>query len=455
LTFLVTACSDSVSKSDATTGNSTVNQSQHEEIVITMAMTGDSSNIEKDIQKFNTENNGYKIEIKRYSKQTEDNQLSYEESIKKFQYEDLEILQDIINSSEIDIVCNESFFNESYYEILKEKGAFVDLYSFMNDDIEVNTDTLDTHILNLNETKEKLYTLPVFYAINTLAGETQYVGNKENWNFEEFESHWNAMPTGSTIMGARQKEKVYPIILRNNLDSFIDYNSSEVHFDSPDFKKMLEFCNTFESANGQKGTYDYESISFVNPIIATGIMASPTFNPDNGLTCVGYPSQNGKGAYLSSAFLSFSINMNSSKEKQKIAWEFIRSFATEDYQLNNVIPFIDGTQNTEAYYSTEIGYCVNKKAFDTIAEKMINKECYTSTFTDKGQTFERRFPTQKDVDALRRYISLVKRWGTPTDSSLSEIINDEVLAYFNDEKTVDECIDIIQNRASIWINEQA
>ena len=284
MSFLLASCGNSVKKDDSVSDSSSdtihADNTQTESIVLTMAMTGDSSGIEQAIREFNAEDNGYRIEIKQYSDQISDEELSYEESSKKYQYEDFGILQDIINSSEIDIVCNSSFFNESYYEILQNKGAFVDLYTFMENDGEVNTDTLDTHILDLNETDGKLYTLPVFYAINTLAGDSEYVGQKENWTFDEFVSHWNSMPAGSTIMGSNQKENVYPIVLRNNLDSFIDYENAMVHFDSPDFKKMLEFCNQFESSNGQKGTYDHEAISFINPILATGIMASPTPKTD-------------------------------------------------------------------------------------------------------------------------------------------------------------------------------
>lgn len=79
--------------------------------------------------------------------------------------------------------------NESNYQILQNKGAFVDLYSFMENDPEVNTDTLDTHVLEVNEIDGKLYTLPDFYHINTLQGESKYVGTKENWTFDEFEEH--------------------------------------------------------------------------------------------------------------------------------------------------------------------------------------------------------------------------------------------------------------------------
>ena len=110
----------------------------------------------------------------------------------------------------------------------------------------MNTDTLDTHILNLNEIDNKLYAMPTFYAINGLYGESKYVGTKENWTFDEFVEHWNAMPPDSTLMGATDKDGVYNVVLGRNLNNFIDYENVKVNFDSPDFKRMLEFCNQFE-----------------------------------------------------------------------------------------------------------------------------------------------------------------------------------------------------------------
>lgn len=455
MTLLLTSCGDSVKKADTPLEASQTENSEKEDIIITLAMTGDSSGIEKTIKQFNDEDNGCHVEIKRYAEQFDEDGTPMAYSVEESQYQDIEILQDIIGSSNIDIVCNVSFFDESYYKILQGKGAFADLYSFMENDSEVNTDTLDTHILDVNETDGKLYTLPVFYAINSLVGETQYVGTKENWTFDEFISHWNDMPEGSTFVGANQKETVLNVVLSNNLNSFIDYENAQVHFDSPDFKRMLEFCDQFESTNGEKGGFDYNAVSFVGQAYVSAIMAAPSFNPDNGMTYVGYPSEDNNGAYFTSADLCYSINAKSSPEKQAAAWQFIRTFVTEEYQIENVIPYIEGIDNTDGYYSSEMGFCVNKNAFDKIAEKLINKEYYSPTFKDKEIEYDRRFPTEKDVAELRRYINSVNRWGTLVDSSVQKIIYDEISYYFNGEESLDECIDIIQNRASIWISEQS
>ncbi|MBQ6943390.1 MAG: extracellular solute-binding protein [Ruminococcus sp.] len=459
------SCSDTVKKAEISTDSSSVNSSNNsqgestqekkENIILTMAMSGDPEPLEKAMEEFNESDNGYQVQIKRYGDQSNDDGTINDLPPEQSQYKDIEILQDIMNTTNVDIVCNYSFGDIAYYNILQNKGAFVDLYTFMENDSEVNTDTLDTHILNLNEIDNKLYTMPTFYSINSLYGESQYVGTKENWTFDEFVEHWNAMPPDSTLMGATDKDGVFNVVLRRNLESYVDYENVKVNFDSPDFRRMLKFCNQFELNLADKATYNYDAPSMLAPLYVTAIMSAPMFNKDNGKTCVGYPSIDGNGAYLSSDGFSFSICASSSPEKQKAAWEFIRTFVAEEWQIENAIPLISGQGVIDDYYSTEAGYCVNKNAFDTISERLINKEYYSATFKNKDIEYERRFPNEEDVKELRRYINSVNRWENGTSRPIYEIVVEEASAYFAGGQTIDETIEHIQNRASIWVSEQS
>lgn len=454
VTSSIVSCSSitsdtSISENQTDEQNVSDEYKNSDDTVLTFAVSGDIGVIEKDIEEFNALDNGYRVEIKRYVNETE------EQSSELYASRDLELLQDITNKCSIDIVCNVSFANEVYYDILQNKGAFADLYTFMENDPEVNTDSLDKHILNVNEIGGKLYSMPTFYSVNGLYGDSQYVGTKENWTFDEFEAHWNAMPDGSTLTGAMDKESVFNVVLSRNLNSFVDYENTQVHYDSPEFKKMLEFCNQFEAMTGEKSIYDYDSVSMLSSFMATGIMNAPMFDQDNGITCVGYPSSDGNGAYLASSGLCYSICANISPEKQKAAWEFIRTFVTEEWQIENTIPYVKDTGASDGYYSSEMGLCVNKNAFNKIAENLVNKEYYPKTRESKDVEIETRFPTEKEIKEMRRYIESVNRWGTTISGAISEIVYDEVSAYFSGEKSVDECISLIQNRASIWISEQA
>ena len=52
------------------------------------------------------------------------------------------------------------------------------------------------------------------------------------------------------------------------------------------------------------------------------------------------------------------------------------------------------------------------------------------------------------------HLDSINRWETTIDRQLWKIIEDEVMAYFAGEKSLDDTVDMIQNRASIWISER-
>ena len=135
------SCSDTVKKAEISTDSSSVNSSNNsqgestqekkEDIILTMAMSGDPEPLEKVIEEFNESDNGYQVQIKRYGGQLNDDGTINELTREQLQYKDIEILQDIMNTTNVDIVCNYSFTDMAYYSILQNKGAFVDLYTFM------------------------------------------------------------------------------------------------------------------------------------------------------------------------------------------------------------------------------------------------------------------------------------------------------------------------------------
>lgn len=452
--------SSSAIQNETSTNANTVEGEKKENIVLTMVVEGIQPEFYLDeVEAFNAADNGCQIVLKKYRKSDNPDgySIAYSYTTEEHLAIDMEVLQDVMNTDEIDIICNGSFVNPAYYELLKEKGAFADLYTFMENDSEVNTATLNSHALSVLETDDALYGMPAFFEIHTLSGDKKYVGDKENWTVDDFIGHWEKMPEGSTISGSREAENVYDELLRGNLQAFVDYDNAQAHFDSPEFRRILEFCNTFPSVNGQKGDYNYELPNFVSEHLLTGISSSLCFGGDR--TLVGYPSSDGSGAYFTSAAMSYSISAKSSPEKQQAAWQFIRTFFTKEKQLEDVIESYTYPElyGDEPVWSSEFGLCMNNEAFDEMArnvtsEKYRQPEGY---YVDKGEPYEPSFPTIEDVEELKRYIETVNRWEERLDDFLWEIINEEVLAYFAGENSLDQTVDLIQNRAQIWVSEQS
>lgn len=469
--FSLTSCGDSVKKVENSIENSSeisqAEDSNKEDVVITIALAVEPEPGEYD--EFNNADNGYRIEYVASHSRLDENGDPIMYTTEDSKKEDFDLIQRIINEDDIDLVGAFSFNNPAYYEILKNKGAFVDLYEFMKDDPDVNPEKLNKHVLELCEKDGHLYGLPISYSVHTMIGKKEYVGDKQNWTVDEFLEHWNNMPDNTTINGSRDAENIYYILLRSNLNSYVDYINAEVHFDSPDFRRLLEFCGSFESNYGEKSEIDYDAPNFVTTYEVTGFNSSLLGYKNSGsnetlvshikdgeYTFVGYPDSNGQGSYISTGG-ELSICAHSSKEKQNAAWEYIRQSRTEEYQLENYI------QKNEQYiagekvvgYSAESGFLINNNARKTAAERICNGEYSNPTYENKGEIFETPLPTLEDCKFIERYVESINRIDTELDRPLWEIVNEEILAYLGGDQNIDHTIDMIQNRASLMVSEQS
>lgn len=436
-----------------------------EEVTLHMAVVTSGENTDfcdEWVKDFNEADNNYKIEFVCYDPyeglDDPEQGLRREDT----QMVDFRIIQDVINTDKIDIFCSYSFANPAKLEILAKKGAFADLYTFMDSDPEINRETLNSRILSLNECDGKLYSIPTRYQIDSMIGDSEYVGNKENWTVDEFIDHWNAAPEGMTFNGCLESEYVYYTVLRPNLPSFVDYENATVNFDCEEFRRMLEFCGSFNSANGEKGEYLYDNPVFVHEQYLCGFCTSALF--DDEKTLVGFPTLNRSGAYFEDASSRYAINAKSSPEKQRGAWEFIRSMLTVEELSEDIIEIseyeIEGKTYKQA--TPEPGFPINNEAFNIQMNDMINgkysylAECISGE--DSPKWFEPEMTNIVDPDQCKKlleYMDTVDRWETNLDDTLWEITTEEVMAYLAGENSLDRCVELIQNRTSIWISEQS
>jgi len=466
--------------------SSPVTDSTGEDIVLTIAVLYDLQDPVKElISRFNSEDNGITIQIKDYSKEFED--LGYDEKGVFRGYNDEErkkidfaVTQDLINKDEADLVGTFSFGNSAKYEIFKRTGAFADLYSFMADDPEVNPDTLNRHILSLNERDGKLCSVPTYYTVQTMIGESQYVGTEQNWTIDEFIDCWNRMPEGSSVCWSTESEGIYYDILRANTTAFIDYANCETHFDAPDFRKLLGFCSQFPSNMGIKNE---ESINRSAPQLVRSLMLTDYQDSivreisydrheagyyrlrDGSHTLVGFPTSDRNGAFLCGTNFECSIRADISEERQRAAWRFLRELYTEDFQTGQYAKRIESTDpqtgDSIVQYIFTPGFPVNNAARRNIARSLLAGEYEESGIKLAVQGHEIRELNklsldQADIDFLDDYMDSIDRWEFPdTDRELFWIIEDEVLTFLHGEQDIDTTINLIQNRANIWISEQS
>lgn len=414
-----------------------------DECIITVAVTKNSySFLEDHIDEFNSENNGYKIECRSYDEFYDD---TYDNdggsNFESFANIDNQIILDLIKGENIDIITDMSFTDQGRFNELVKKGAFTDLNPFLDSDEEINMVTLNDHILEINETNGELKTIPLFYKIDTLYGETQYVGEKRNWTFDELAEHWSRMPERSTFNGRTTKTSVYEGVLRRNLASFVDIQNCKTYFDSPDFLNELEFINSFPEPIGQKTEPDNSVPEFIShaEIDSLGAYHSLSFDDyfnKRDITIVGYPSDDGGGSYLKTIY-RFGISDKSTPEQQKGAWLFIKRFLSYDFQYEH-----------GSYYLP-----VNNEAFSEICKEYYSRSGESFTYTIHDQEYTGSYPDYDEYCEFLEYIDSVKKLDTDVNNDITNVIEEEICAMIFDGKSPEETASAIQNRAEILVSE--
>lgn len=421
-------------------------------VVLTLAsLWGGGSDI---VNQFNQSQNKYRIQIVDYS------QYNSEEPPYTADGAMNQLKMDLISGKAPDIIITQ---NHNDITALSGKGAFVDLYQFMENDPDVNRDTLMPNLLKACENSNgQLYSLSPSFSIKTMAVKTKFF-DKENWTLDEMISLYdNAPSTADHLYDGISKEEMFRNLFYAATD-LVDYESGVCHFDSPDFVKILEFCNRFvdevympdkwsePEAHDQYYTdkfYWWSNDRIVVSEIGAGGDSSLSYTRDvdarDDITLVGYPSSNGNGGKLD---FSENIAISATCPDKEGAWQFVRSYFTKEYQL---------AENDWGGKANIQGLSARKDGFE--------RDMYRSShFTDmdgnsvdyyesKGDKY---YPlTQEEEDKLTNYILGCDTIYGDYDSDVLNICLEEAAAYFAGETTAENAADMIQNRASITLSEK-
>lgn len=426
-------------------------------IVVTVGMLGPDSETSSKITQFNKSNDKYRIKVKDYSEFD-----VYDESAEKYTSRGVDQLKnDIISGNAPDMIC---VYDSSVISALSGKGVFADLYPMMENDSNLNKDMFLPNIISALETNGKLYSIAPSFNVVTYAGKTKYLEGKENWTMDEFVDTCNNLPEGmKAFKGSDTKTDVYYNIV-SYIANFIDYENKKCSFDSDEFIKFLEFCNTFPDTSPTQP--DYETASqeemdayysdmdtqclndkalldsvYISSLRDYAVAKVGTFGDD--ITLVGIPSSDGQGATISVSNSFAILNDSGCKEA---AWEFIKTFFSEEYQnsLYN-LPVI------EKYFDIKADECMEKPYY---LNEDGEKEYYDNTWFIGDHEVNVPPLTQEERDYIADYVKNATKIQDVYGGDVFEICDEEIQAYFKGEKSAEDAAKMIQNRVSILISEQ-
>lgn len=384
------------------------------------------------------------------------------------------------------------------------KGILEDLTPYMEQDFGKDA-FVEDFFKTLRDKDGKLYEIYSSFTIQTAVGLKKVVGDGTSWTFEDMKNALASLPEGATVLDdSYSRESAVYSFIYTNLNRFIDWSTGECKFDSEEFINLLNFVKSFptaEETQKKRGDdYKWESpVQRINQgkqlimseeIYSISDFRGETFYALNGEpSFVGYP---GMGSSFGTADNGFAISAKS--EYKDVAWDFVKYILTDEYQEEhgwggfptskarfekrleeertpefeeympdeeapaevNLNPVTYPNAGGGSYYSDREYTLLsefNKGLTDEQGRKETPKNFYWFYDGEKDWEIPVFAMTEAEETAIRNLIkntTVFSRY----DSSVYEIINEEIQPFFQDQKTAEETAKMIQSRTKIYVNEQ-
>lgn len=410
---------------------------------ITLAVAHKTDRIQYRISEFNAQSNRYRITVKNY--------------LDNYEY-NLEGLENAVNDLEMDIIAGRIpdmvWLDTNEIEKLSSKGAFADLYEFIDSDRTYKREDFLQNYLEAAETGGHLYSIAPTFIIKTFAVKSKFV-SEPNWTFDEFKAVYDSHSDDMELFESANNRDAILSFLTNSGSDFVDYGAHSCSFDSGDFIDMLEFSAQFPGVD----EYDFEGGScrdetaliswvYIQSFRDMNVQKKCIFGDD--MTFVGFPSESRSGSVM---LLDDQFAIMERSENKDGAWELIRSFLSDDNFMQNA----HGIPVTESGLSIAMSEALERPYYidDRTGKKVYMGETGFDSCTNEPikniqpMTEEE----QKQYEQLVR--STVRAASSTSDDHVSGIVHEESARFFAGECTARECADMIQNRVSIMLSEQS
>ncbi|MBQ8577029.1 MAG: hypothetical protein IJ449_03545 [Clostridia bacterium] len=385
--------------------------------------------------------------------------------------------QEIIAGDVPDIIVESGSFDT---DNLAAKGLFLDLYTYMDaEGAAVTRDDFVPCVLAPMEANDG--TLPMLvtdFSLHTIYAKASVVGEKSVWSIDDIVSLSESLSDGQYLFSmylnsgdpenARDaKMQLLQLLLPYSLSGFID--GATCTFDDGRFAKLLEFCNTCPvldtstvengtSSLFRDGTLVLREETWLSDV--SGYLQTKYYQfGGEDMAVIGYPTADPDA--VSGTVVSPEVKYGITKDSPVAdgAWEFLVStfgdledgyfyhrhtFPSARSALENLFE----EEERSYYVFRENGYSGTSvgegEEFNLEDHPWIQQEI------DEGGVFGHMTEEDRaELMAIFETATLV----ADSDTEILDLIREDVSAYFAGAKTLEETVDIVQSRVSIYVSE--
>ena len=341
-----------------------------------------------------------------------------------------------------------------------------DLNRYLDGENGIDRSAYFDNIFRACETAGNLYHIPLKFELSGLEVNAEKIPYSGGWTYEEFEEACENTEEQISFLEATPSMDLLELFLMSSLPQFVDYPNKKVDFTNEDMKKILTMAKTYGTDEipsdegygyfeidygiGQSAfeadDYDLSALKFLEGRLLARKSTLCTvydYSAFKGMSpgrieFLGYPSKEKTGMIVHPTLTMGIVSSSTAKEQ---AWDFISAFLNEDPE--NVIP-------SEAFSVKRDTF---EKESRTIMER--RNEYFELIYWDdykQAEYIDYRVAGE-DIEEVRKLIENVTI-ASSGDPALLAIIEEEAAGYFAGDRSMEDVLNTIQNRAATIVNEK-
>lgn len=411
--------------------------------VLVLGCNWANSELKNHVVEFNQSSQEYKVVIRDYeSYNTYDDYMAGVTQLNN----------DIISGDMPDILVADSSLPISSYVA---KGLLADIGKRIEEDEELSGEEFLQNVFDAYSIKGKLYyVVPTFY-VRTMTAKTSKVGDRTGWTMEDMKQLVESLPEGTSLIEGMTRSYFISSMITFCGSDFVDLDTGKCNFDSEYFIDMMEFAKTLPEEINYDDDYwmnfNWDTMyredraildeSYITSVAGMNYTINGTFGEP--VSFVGFPTESGEGGAVLYANNIFCISAKSGN--QDGAWEFMRYFLTDEYQeqLQNGFPVQKDVFEEKAAEARNKPYYIDENG---------NKVEYDETYWMNDESITLEPMTQEQIDQVVNMVYSVNKVSY-YDENVSNIINEEIGYFFNDQKSAQEVAETIQRRVQVYVDE--
>ena len=346
---------------------------------------------------------------------------------------------DLVEGNGPDMIVNGASFG-----MLNNEDYLMDLSSYAQENL--GSGEYFTSVIDAARVDGILYQLPLSFSITGISvPESDVEPGQIGFTYDQYREFVEGPCNGVNPISGGQLS-LFVTALNTIQDLVITDN--QVNYDTEAFRALAEYVleNVNDDLVYDDGEDDYSMGGDDGPclVYVTDVRDYYSNVVDRDNVLLGVPSFDGRGPII---FGSDSIAVSADTDSEEGCLEFISlvmgAEAQEEFGMTNGIP-------------------VNRAAFDEVGARLIqaqNDELedllrYYSEDELRMYGYSASVMDEAAIDSLAGIIDTLTGWYT-NDGAVNAIIREEMAAYFEGQKTLDQVIPVLQDRVQNVLNERA